>query len=177
VGCGDDDGSSAQPLPTDLAEVEAIFADDLAEQGLRLSDRGGLVDPEGGYSASATGDHLSLYVTPIDARTTDEYVEGILVTARLLGPGAFERWPGLQSFDVCQEPTSGSGEDPNEAALTRLDMDRDRSDSLDWDALDLPGLLAIASEQAGEGVALYVEPTVRESPEFVAALEAAGLSP
>jgi hypothetical protein len=176
MACGDD-GPDAAPLPADLAEVQAVFADDLAEQGLRLTNRGGLVDPDAGYSASPTGDHLSLYVTPIGARTTQEYIDGILETARLLGPGAFERWSGLRSFDVCQEPVGGVGEDPNETALTRLDMDRDRSASLDWRTLDLPGLLAVASEDAGEGVALYVEPSIRDSGEFVEALEAAGLSP
>ena len=48
---------------------------------------------------------------------------------------------------------------------------------LDWETLTLAELLAVASERAGEGIRLYVADAIQESPTFVDARAAAGLSP
>ena len=94
--------SRPRPSARDLDEVREVFADDLADLGLRLTDRGGVLERDG-YVASATGTHLALYVAPIGTYSEDDYAAGVLTTARLLGPEIFRRWSALESFDVCQE--------------------------------------------------------------------------
>ena len=178
--CGDDaaDDVAAPARPADLDDVRAVFADDLADLGLRLTDRGGVLERDG-YVESTTGTHLALYVEPIGAYSDDDYAEGILTTARLLGPEALRRWDALESFDVCQEQpgtTTVDGE-PDLAPYTQLDMTRAQVEALDWDTLTLAELLAVASEQAGEGIRLYVGDPIQASAAFVAAREEAGLSP
>lgn len=174
AGCGGDDRPEAAARPADLSEVEAVFGPDLAELGLRLTERGGVVDPDDGYAASSSADHLSLYVKPIGDHSRAQYVEGILDTARLLAPAIFERWSAIETFDVCQEPAAIVGEDPNAAALTRLDMTRAQVEAIEWDTVTLPAFLDLASERSEEGVELFVERSIRETDAFQSALADAG---
>ena len=158
--------------------MRAVFADDLAELGLRLTDRGGVLERDG-YVESTTGTHLALYVEPIGDYSDDQYAEGILATARLLGPEILRRWDALESFDVCQEQpgtTTVDGE-PDLAPYTQLDMTRAQVEALDWDTLTLAELLAVASDQAGEGIRLYVADAIQASATFTDARTDAGLSP
>jgi len=179
--CGDDAADevpAAASRPADLDDVRAVFADDLADLGLQLTDRGGVLERDG-YVESTTGTHLALYVEPIDEHSDDEYAEGILTTARLLGPEILRRWDALESFDVCQEQpgtTTVDGE-PDLAPYTQLDMTRAQVEALDWDTLTLAELLAVASDQAGEGIRLYVADAIQASATFTDARTDAGLSP
>lgn len=177
VACGDDAPDSAD-RPADLDAVRAVFDDELADLGLRLTDRGGVLERDR-YVESPTGTHLALYVAPTGAYSEDDYAEGILTTARLLAPEIFARWSALESFDVCQEQpgTKTVSGEPDLPPFTQLDMSEERVQQLDWAALTLAELLAFASEQAGEGVRLYVADPVQESAAFVEARTAAGLSP
>jgi hypothetical protein len=176
LGACSDDAPVAAERPAGLAEVREVFAADLAEMGLRLTDRGGVVDVEGGYTPSPTGTHLSLYVEPVGDRSDAEYVDGILDTARLLGPELFERWSAIESFDVCQEPPTAVDDADEPAPYTRLDMRRARVEALEWDALTVPAFLATARELAGDGMSLFVGAPIRASDAFEAALDEAGLS-
>ena len=103
VGCssgsGDGDSSKALP-PNDKAAIERVFAPELERLGVRLT-RGALVDLKTG-KPSATGTHLAVYVEPTGNFTPDDYARGTVKTLRAFIPGAFERWGGLTSFDVCQ---------------------------------------------------------------------------
>ena len=179
--CGDDaadEAPAAASRPADLDDVRAVFADDLADLGLQLTDRGGVLERDG-YVESTTGTHLALYVEPIDEYSDDQYAEGILTTARLLGPEILRRWDALESFDVCQEQpgtTTVDGE-PDLAPHTQLDMTRAQVEALDWDTLTLAELLAVASDQAGEGIRLYVADAIQASATFTDARTDAGLSP
>lgn len=175
--CGDDAPASAD-RPADLDAVRAVFDEELADLGLRLTDRGGVLARDG-YVESPTGTHLALYVAPTGAYSEDDYAEGILTTARLLAPEIFSRWSALESFDVCQEQpgTSTSSGEPDLAPFTQLDMSEERVQQLDWETLSLAELLAFASEQAGEGIRLYVADPIQESAAFAAARTTAGLSP
>lgn len=175
--CGDDAPTTAD-RPADLDSVRAVFADELADLGLRLTDRGGVLERDG-YVESPTGTHLALYVAPTGAYSEDDYAEGILTTARLLAPEIFSRWSALQSFDVCQEQpgTKTIGGEPDLAPFTQLDMTEERVQQLDWETLTLAELLAFASEQAGEGIRLYVADPIQASDAFVDARTTAGLSP
>ncbi len=178
--CGDDDG--AQPgvtvnpagvttttaadgelPPPGALDLEPIYGDALAELGLELTDRGGLIDRSGGgYVASAKGKHLALYVEPIGDRSVDEYIDGIAGVASVFGD-VFERWPGLESYDVCQEP---EGDDPADGTeplpVTQIELTKAENAAFDWDTvtvLDLvraslarpPALaLRIGTDLAGE---------------------------
>lgn len=160
--------------PANLDAVRAVFEDDLAALGLRLTDRGGVLERTT-YDTSDTGTHLALYVEPTGAYGEDDYAAGILATASLLGPEIFRRWSALDSFDVCQEPPPGVDDAAEPPPYTQLDITEAVVDDLDWDALTLAELLAVASERAGEGIRLYVDDVVQEAPTFVEARTAAGL--
>jgi hypothetical protein len=56
----------------------------------------------------------------------------------------FDRWTGLESFDICQEPHTwlGGGTPP---AVTLFDIDRDTAESLDWDTVTLGELIDLAA--------------------------------
>ena len=87
---------------------------------------------------------------PIDEYSDDQYAEGILTTARLLGPEILRRWGALESFDVCQEhPAPRPSTASRTSRPTRtLDMTTPQVEALDWDSLTLAELLAVASDQA-----------------------------
>ena len=93
-----------------------------------LIDRSG-----GGYVASPTGQHLALYVEPIDDRTMDEYFDGILDVAVVFSD-IYDRWPGLETYDVCQEPPDPDGtQGPEPLPVTQIELTRAESDAIDWD--------------------------------------------
>ncbi len=64
--------------------------------------RAALVDAEN--RRSATGTHLAVYVEPDGAYSPTAYLAGTATVSRVFLPFVFDRWPGLRSFDVCQEP-------------------------------------------------------------------------
>jgi hypothetical protein len=191
VACGDDD--SADPTTTTLAadatttstpdpedlppagalELESIYGPQLAELGLRLTDRGGLIDRSGGgYEPSATGRHLALYVEPIGDRSVDEYIEGIRTVAVLLSD-AFERWPALESYDVCQEPVDdGTQEESEPLPVTQIELTREEAAAFDWDTVTVVDLVR-ASRADPPGIALRVSQSMINDPAFEAVAEEA----
>ena len=151
--CGDDDGeggpvppSTADPdsTPTELdgelpppsaLDLEPLYGEALAAAGMQLTDRGGTIDRSGGgYVASPEGTHLALYVEPIDpARTAQEYIDGILDVA-LVFSDIYDRWPGLESYDVCQEPADPDGTlGPEPLPVTQIELTRAESEAIDWE--------------------------------------------
>jgi hypothetical protein len=191
--CGEDDGAtgvnstvSGKDLSTTITvdpdtlpppkalDLEPIYGDALAAIGMKLTDRGGLIDRSGGgYVASPTGQHLAMYVEPIGDRTMQEYLDGILDVAVIFSD-LYDRWPGLQTYDVCQEPPDPDGnQDPEPLPVTQIELSRAQSDAIDWDhatvqsliegsQADPPALvLRVSSEMAAEPgyQALASEPT------------------
>ena len=84
VACGDDDSADREPTssgedglpPDDALDLRPLYGDALAEVGMRLTDRGGLIDTSGGgYEPSPTGRHLALYVEPIDSDAMSRSLE------------------------------------------------------------------------------------------------------
>ncbi|MET0902374.1 MAG: hypothetical protein ABWZ52_03965, partial [Acidimicrobiales bacterium] len=110
--------------------------------GMKLTDRGGTIDRAGGgYVASPTGRHLALYVEPIDDRTIDEYFDGILDVA-LVFSDIYDRWPGLETYDVCQEPTDPDGtQGPEPLPVTQIELTRAQSDAIDWETVTVEDLV------------------------------------
>lgn len=189
--CGGSDGGDATQAPSTVdasvttttpdalppaaaLDLEATYGDALAELGLRLTDRGGLIDRSGGgYEPSATGTHLALYVEPIDDRTPEEYVEGIASVAAVFGD-VFDRWSGLESYDVCQEPVEDAPSD-NEPAydpaeplpVTQIELTRAQAAAFDWDTVTVEELIA-ASRADPPGLALRVSSSLVRDPAYQA---------
>ena len=189
--CGDDD--TADPTATTAAadatttsalspedlppagalELESLYGPQLAAMGLRLTDRGGLIDRTGGgYEPSATGRHLALYVEPVGDRSVDEYVEGIRTVAVLLSD-AFERWPGLESYDVCQEPVDdGTPSESEPLPVTQIELTREEAAAFDWDTVTVVDLVR-SSRADPPGIALRVSQQMINDPAFEAIAEEA----
>jgi hypothetical protein len=162
VGCssGTGDGDSAKALPpNDKAAIERVFAPALERLGVRLT-RGALVDLKTG-KPSPTGTHLAVYVEPTGDYTPDDYARGTVRTLRAFIPAAFERWGGLTSFDVCQEPLPATDARPEPPPITKVDLTKAASRKVRWDDLDLTRLLRDARRLGPRALSVYAKPDVR----------------
>jgi len=162
VGCssgsGNKDSAKALP-PNDKAAIERAFAPALERLGVRLT-RGALVDLKTG-KPSATGTHLAVYVEPAGDFTPEDYARGTVRTLRAFIPTAFERWDGLTSFDVCQEPLPAADTRPEPPPVTKVDLTKAASDKVRWDDLDLARLLHDAKRLGPRALSVYAKPDVR----------------
>jgi hypothetical protein len=190
--CGDDDGAEGAPQmpdpasvttdpspgslpPQDAIDLEEIYGDALAELDLRLTPRGGLIDrSDGGYVSSPTGRHLALYVEPIgDERTPEEYVDGIRTVAVVFSD-VFERWPALETYDVCQEPPDPDGEQGEEPPpVTQIELTRAESEAIDWDSVTVVDLVR-GSLASPRELALRVSPELAGDAAYEVVLDEAG---
>jgi hypothetical protein len=159
--------------PAGALELEPIYGEALAELGLELTDRGGLIDRTGGgYEPSATGTHLALYVQPIDGFTVAQYIDGIRSVAAVFGD-VFERWPGLASYDVCQEPVDEDGSLGDEPLpVTQIELTRAEADAIDWSTVTVVDLVR-SSRAEPPGLALRVSSSLIDDPAFEAVVEEA----
>ena len=157
--CGDDGGAEGAPVPpassSDSTEpdgelpppgaldLEPLYGEALAAVGMQLTDRGGTIDrSDGGYVPSPDGTHLALYVEPIDDdRSPQEYIDGILDVA-LVFSDVYDRWPGLETYDVCQEPADPEGIlGPEPLPVTQIELTRAQSDAIDWESVTVEDLV------------------------------------
>jgi hypothetical protein len=162
VGCssGSENGDSAKALPpNDKAAIERVFAPGLKQLGVQLT-RGALVDLKTG-KPSATGTHLAVYVEPTGDFTPEDYARGTVKTLRAFIPVAFERWGGLTSFDVCQEPLPAADARPEPPPITKVDLTKAASRKVRWDDLDLARLLTDARRLGPRALSVYAKPDVR----------------
>jgi len=157
-GAGNDDSAKALP-PNDKAAIERVFAPGLKQLGVRLT-RGALVDLKTG-KPSATGTHLAVYVEPTADYTSEDYARGTVKTLRAFLPVAFERWGGLTSFDVCQEPLPAADARPEPPPITKVDLTKAASRKVRWDDLDLARLLTDARRLGPRALSVYAKPDVR----------------
>ena len=188
--CGDDDGAEGVPqtidprsttseppegsLPPPTAlELEPLYGDALEAIGMQLTDRGGTIDRSGGgYVASPAGTHLALYVEPIDDRTTEEYIEGIRGVA-LVFSDIFDRWPALESYDVCQEPPDPDGnQGPEPLPVTQIELTREESDAIDWANVTVVDLVRGSLATPAE-LALRVSSELANDPAYEAIVDEA----
>ena len=138
--------------------------------GLHVT-RAALVDSEN--RRSATGTHLAVYVEPDGAYTPAEYLAGTVTVSRVFLPFVFDRWPGLRSFDVCQEPVASADDRSEPPPETQVFVRRRGAGALDWEQADLAALLAEsgrAAREAGdstpEALTLFVAKHLRRAPEY-----------
>jgi hypothetical protein len=157
-----DGGSNAHALPpNDKAAIERVFAPALDRLGVRLT-RGALVDLQTG-KPSATGKHLAVYVEPKGDYAADDYARGTVRTLRAFIPAAFERWGGLTSFDICQEPLPAVDARPEPPPVTKVDLTKEAARKMRWDGLDLAGLLRDAKRLGSNALTVYAKPDVRQT--------------
>ena len=147
--------------PGTVAELAPIIDPLVAPLGLRLA-RGSLV-------AQGTPDarHLALYVEPLTAFSDEQFVQTILPLAASVTPFVFERWPGLESYDICQEPSPGVEDGPTPAPITVLVVSREYSLATDWDRV---GLSTLVTDSLDKRPGIVVGTTSRLQPVLQAAV-------
>ena len=170
-----------EPYPPygDVA-LREIFEPQLRPLGVTLT-RGGVAERGlGTYSPSPTGNHLALYVEPLGEWDAGDYTEGLVTVTKALAPAIFARWPGLDSFDVCQEPLPSEDESHEPPPVTQVTLSRAGSDAIDWERFDLEALLRLATQPGTDPDDFTTRPAlvlagerVTSHPRFEAAAEAA----
>lgn len=172
-----DDVETAESAREGLPPAQALaltdrYGDELADHGMALTDRGGLIDRSDGYDQSEAGTHLALYLEPVGDRDTDAYLDGIVELTELFATDVFERWPELESFDVCQE-RGDAGEDES-PTLSQVELTRETATAIDWETATLADLLAAAEDDDASFVRTF-EP-LDDHPDLAAAEAEAGIA-
>lgn len=165
--------------PNDIGSLRHLYDPVLEPMGLRLT-RGALVDTSNDqYTPSNDGTHLALYVEPTGDYSDEQYVTGFWDVTALITPDVFARWPGLQSYDICQEPLPSVDDRPEPFPVTQVNITRQAADTVDWAGGDLVDLLVVARTDPDTQV--VVSRTIRQHPAYQAADAAAktkaGLNP
>ncbi len=168
-------GADGALPPRDPLALAPSYGERLAALGLRLTDRGGLIDRSDGYQPSAEGTHLALYVEPIGELTAEQYVDG-LGTVTVLFSDVFDRWPGLESFDVCQEPAAAVDGSDEPLPVTQIDMSRSQAAAFDWPTVTAVDIVR-ASQAEPPGITLRVSPALADEPAYRAVVEDAASPP
>ena len=98
------------------------------------------------YDISKHGRHLAVYVEPIKNSYTDaEYVKNFVTVAQVFLPMVYDRWAGLKSFDVCQEPLPKEHAGREPPPVTQLIVTRSAKDAVDWEHAKLVDVIAAAN--------------------------------
>jgi hypothetical protein len=162
------DGPSLSAFPREA--VENVFAERLADLDREITTVG-LIERTAGAGAT----HLAVYLAPTTPLTPDEYAAGMWTITDALATDVFERWPEVQSFDVCQVASAdvdANGyptDDPSTATdeqdtVTLVDMRRDQAANIDWNGGALADLL-----RPGAVTAYSVTSEVEDSATFQSA--------
>jgi hypothetical protein len=151
------------PLPpndTDGLAVEPLLAALYAESGTLLT-RGALIDRRTLVTSreadsygpretiAITRPHLALYLAFVDEDLDDldRYLDAIVPLTHTFAAAAFERWPDLESFDICLVPASDSDASP-EPAIALVDVTRDGYARWAAGSADLAGLLEFTQDHS-----------------------------
>lgn len=163
-------GADGALPPVDVTELRTTYADELAELGFELTERGGLIDRSDGYENSEAGDHLALYVSPLAPRSDDDYLDGIVEVTAVFAD-VFERWPGLATFDVCQERHRDDPLVDRQLTVTQVELTEETTAAVDWDTADLGDVFLAVEADADSYVRAFGEVSRHER--FVGARTAA----
>jgi len=188
--CGDDpdDGAaseggevSAQTTggdfpPNDVEELAEIYDELLAEYDVVLTRAEVIDKTDGQYTPSDTGTHLALYVEPTETVDTEVYLERLVEITKVVTPQVFEEWGSIESYDICQEPSAEESSDDEPIPITQVEITREAASEIDFEALDLAQLLALANTEQDPPVRVYTDPTLKGVPTWEeAAMEAVTL--
>lgn len=159
--------------PSDFEELAAIYDPMLEEHDLVLT-RAEVIDrTDGQYEPSPTGTHLALYVEPTGEQSNQEYLDLLVQTTAEVTPQVFAEWGSIESYDICQEPLPSEDDSEEPIPVTQVEITRDAAADIDYEALDLPELLAISNLQANPPVRVYADPRLKALPEWAEASDAA----
>lgn len=150
------------------------FGSEVERLGLRIT-RAGLVERLGTSGYDENGRHLAVYVEPVGPIDTAGYVANVDRLAKAFLPKAFNRLAQIDSFDVCQEPPPGVDDREQPAVMTQLLVNRSQAQAVDWQAIDLKGIL-VAAIRERDAIRVSVAPQVRTSPAWRQALTDAQLA-
>lgn len=162
--------SSPDAGPPGDADALAELVDPLVEDlGLHFT-RGSLTIRDEGYVPSPDGDHLALYVEPIDETSydADDYAEAIGTLAAAVTPFVFDTYGALNSYDICQEPPPAIDDSEAPAPYTQIDLSRDQYERVDWSSIDTAGVIA-ESERPDDPVFLHVTEPIEAAETYAAA--------
>jgi hypothetical protein len=163
AGCSD--GGSVEPAPpTTLAAaaglppptidaLRPLIEPLVTPLGLRLT-RASLVERATGRPGPEAR-HLALYVEPTTDWTTQRFVDTIVPLAAAVTPFVFQRWPGLDTYDICQEPPPGVDDRPEPAVVTQFETDRAYATATDWARVDLGTIVRDSMATPSVGVSLF----------------------
>jgi hypothetical protein len=168
------DGEALDLPPDDADELRAIFDPRFEPLGQRVT-RAGLYRLDG-FEPDDRGDHLALYVEPIDPAgdgwDDTRYVEMVAPGVAASAPFIFERWADVETMDVCQEPPQGEAPEDEPPVQTQILIRRVDAARIDWDDVELADLIA-ARLRAPDLVRVGGRPEIEEHPLWVAAERAA----
>jgi hypothetical protein len=139
-------GTPVRRLPPDNRDALArIFDPPLRKLGLRTT-RARLQNLRT-YETDPRGRHLAVYVEPIDDTYADaDYVANFAAVARVFLPMVYDRWNGLESFDVCQEPRQSDDPRPEPPPVTQLVVTRAAREEVRWKHATLADVLTVAAK-------------------------------
>ena len=104
-----------------------------------------------------------------------DYYDGIRDVA-LVFSDIYDRWPGLQTYDVCQEPFDADGSQEAEPLpVTQIELTRAESDAIDWDSVTVEDLVR-ASQADPPELALRVSSDMAKFPAYAALVASEGWS-
>jgi hypothetical protein len=96
-----------------------------------------------------------------------EYLDGIRTVTAIFAGDIFDRWSGLVSFDVCQEPTAAVDDRPEPLPVTQIEMTRDEAAAFDYATVTVVDLVR-ASLAEPAGLTLRVSTEVATDPAYEA---------
>ncbi len=168
--------------PPDRDSLARIFDPKLEKLGLRTTRA--LLQNLDTYEEDPNGRHFAIYVEPIDDSTYPdaEYVQNFTELAQIFLPMVFNRWKGLYSFDVCQEPRAADDAREPPQARTQILVTRRGSKYVRWKSTGLAELIETAAEHEGEGenvmdFSVFFEESLGLQPELAAAFDEAQAEP
>jgi hypothetical protein len=147
--------------PEDFDALAALFGPALDGVDLELT--------RASVSELRKGPHVALYGVPAaDADAPQDYLDRLLPSVVAAGKIAFDQFPDVASFDLCQEPTGSPTESP--PPITIVVLTREQWESVpDWDDAALADLLRAAS--LGDGGQVEVPDEIGDLDEWQAAVE------
>ncbi len=131
--------------PSARKDLVAIFEKKVKPFGLRVT-RAALVNPQ--QERDPSGTHLAIYVKPTGEYTIDDYLEGTVDVSKVFLPYVFERWKGLKSFDVCQEPKPSVDDSEAPSPETQVYASRAGSKLVDWKTVDVATMISASRKEA-----------------------------
>jgi hypothetical protein len=159
--------------PFTARRLDKVFRADVQPLGL-VVQRGTLQNVNT-YESDPEGTHLALYVAPRSSEYSDaDYVRNFTELVHRFVPRVFDRWKGLESFDICQEPTNDTQAEP--PPVTQVFVKRDALDRVgNWRTATLRELVAATPRvRKGSDYFAYFASSLRDEPTLEAAIEASG---